>query len=470
MFPRRYILTLVVLASFVTFARAQDNNAPVSGTESTASDKSIPADDTEETTSDNATNSAQSQTDPSIDRRSFFTADLHASEDAESNIEGTPGNLAFSSVANALAGVHLLSLQHRSESAIDYLGGGQFYNSNSYAVQQLNAQQRFLWRRTVLTFADEFGQLPGGSFGAAWFGGVGLYNLGTEDNAIPPTSSISGFFGASDLTGITQNPRISNVSLVQLSQVVTPRSSFSITGGYGETNYSRSELTNLNLINNQELGGQLNYSYALTRRDQVGFLCSFRRYQFPGPLGGNVSTSLGQIIFAHQLSSRVKVDVAVGPEFTRLSSVQGGLVNQLGASGHASLSYLFRKSSLSLSYDRGVTSGSGLFVGANSDTAQFSVVRRYREFGLSVAAGYSRLSQLGQPSLGTVSQSYQYGFAGAGVYRQLGRYVSASAGYQFSDQSFSKSFCVVTTPCSLIGQGHTFSVGIDVAARPRRLE
>jgi len=469
MFSRRYIWMLAVLASLPTFTRAQDNTAQASASESITSDKSASSDDGRLPSSDTSA-SGQSQTGHPPDRRSFFAADLHASGDAEGNVTEGTGDLSFSSVANALAGVHLLSLQHRSESAIDYLGGGQFYGSNGYAVQQLNAEQRFLWHRTALAFADEFGQLPGGSFGATWFGGASVYNLGTDSNAIPPQSSISSFFGASDITGLTQNPLLSNISLVQLSEVLTPRSSLALTAGYGETDYSRSELTELNLINNQELGGQLNYNYALSRRDQIGFLSSFRRYQFPGPLGGNVSTSLGQVVFGHPVSSRTKFNVAAGPEFTRLSGVTGGVVNQLNVSGHASLSYALRRSSLSLSYDRGVTSGSGLFVGANTDTVQFSMVRRYREFALSTAAGYSRLSQLARPSLGTVSQAYQYGFVGAGVQKQFGRYVYATAGYQFNDQSSNNSLCVVSGPCSSIGQGQTFSMGIDVSARPRRLE
>jgi hypothetical protein len=71
---------------------------------------------------------------------------------------------------------------------------------------------------------------------------------------------------------------------------------------------------------------------------------------------------------------------------------------------------------------------------------------------------------------GTIANTYDYGFAGAGMRRNLGRHFKVYASYQFNELSFDTSFCGSTGPCSRISQRHVGTVGLDWIPRPIRLD
>jgi len=466
MLPRMHICPLV-FATLATISWAQ-TSMPTGTAEVPTPTAIIQDNDGNAQTDDDVASDNQVGSQGPSKKHSFFLAGLHFSETAE----GSPGaDPQVSSFSDVLASAHMLSIHQRSETAVDYLAGGDFYSgSSNYAVQQLNVQQSFLWRRSQITFLDQFGDLPGGTFGAQWFGGSGAYNLAVAGvNAVlaAPTN-LSNFFSAGDFYGAGQLSRLTNVSLVQYSQSLTARSSVSVAGGYAFTSYSHNAAQPL--INNHESGAQVSYSYRLDPKDQIGVSYGFQSFQFPQLGEGKVQTNVVQLVFSRQVSSRTSISGGVGPEFANLSGTGNGSANQINLSAYASLSYRLRRSSLGFSYDRLVTAGSGLFAGANTNTAQLSLTRPTRQWSLSFGVGYVRLSQLGHVLETTLAQNYQYGFAGAAVERALRPNLNAFASYQFTDQTSSGALCVVSGSCNLVGQGHSLTVGISLLSRPRRLE
>jgi len=493
---RKSICTLVLLASAAAMSRAQANSGE---TPPAAPGAALPSseDEAAATSADNPSGPDRKQSQPS-ERHSFFLGGLHIDETAETNSGPSTGSSTqISSFTSALGSLHLLSLKRRSETAIDYVGGADIYGaSQNISIQQLNATQRILWRRGQLVFTDEFGDLPGGNFGSDWFGGAAAYNLGLAGmSANPPApADLSSFFGASNYTG----RGITNASTVGFAQTLTPRSSITATGGYGITDYSLYSANSQNLINNHGIGAQASYNYQLNRRNQIGFFYGYQDMQFALAGAGNLETNQVELIFSRQVSRRMDFELGAGPDFVKFSSQVNGPVdrtggsarawfeidpefarfkrrasesqNQIGFSGFASLNYHLRKDSFALSYERLVTNGSGLFAGANTDACQLSFTRPARQWSLGLDAGYVRLSEIGQLPGGIPGQSYQYGFAGVAIQRQLGRYLSSIVGYQFSDQSSGSSRCAVSAVCPWNGQTHALSAGIHWFSRPRRLE
>jgi hypothetical protein len=463
---RRHLWTLVLFVTAATMCWAQteggqtaDGHAPAPASANDAPLGTLP----------------EADQGPGLERRSFFLAGLHIAENAETVPGYGVGNPSqISSLTNAFGSLNWLSLRRRSQTAIDYLGGAEFYSDSTLygstvtQVQQLNIVQSFLWRRAELTFEDEFGTLPGADFGSSWFGGAGLYNLDTVGVSanLPTPSSLSNFFGSTVLGGFGGS-HVSNVSLAEYTDVLTRRSSMTVIGGYGITDYSGSP----GLINSQVTGAQASYDYQLNLRNHVGFSYGFRSLRFPQSGEGNIDTNSFELIYGRKASARITFALGIGPEFVRISIPLSASTNQINLSGNASVSYLLRKETFRLGCDKLVTSGSGLYAGANSDTCQLSVIHPVRRWSTSLYAGYAKLSPFGQILNGYQTQAYQYGFVGAGINRELGRHLSAFAGYQYQSQSFSSSLsiCTVSSDCNLIAR-HIFSVGIDLRTRPKRSE
>ena len=143
-----------------------------------------------------------------------------------------------------------------------------------------------------------------------------------------------------------------------------------------------------------------------------------------------------------------------------------------------------------MTYERFLTSGSGLFAGTQSDIATLSAERPLsRVWGAVADIGYAHNSRV-QPltaqqvqeclSLTTTSQaacpandarSYNYGFIGGALHRSLGRNFDFFVSYQFNELAFNSSFCLTgTNPCSRIGHRHIATFGLDWTPRPIRID
>jgi hypothetical protein len=411
--------------------------------------------------------------------RSFFVGSAYVNESAESN--ATPdqtGGAQFYSVTRATGSANLVKFWRRAMTAIDYTGGGIFYQSYAQPIQELSLAQRFLWRRGQLTLRDNLGDLPGGSFGAPAFGGAGLYNLiFANSGAIPVAAGTPTFFGSSGFGGTGIGSNLTNVALVEASQELTGRSTLTIGGAYGLTAYFGDTK---NLIDNREIAALADYSYQLSSRSQIGVFYGYRDFQFPhrGLGSGDVINNIAQLVFVHRLSGRMTFLAGAGPEFTTLRNrfeLLDGIIKltatskQINVSARGSLVYRLPRTTLALSYDRLVTSGSGFFAGANSDIVQFSMSRHiWRSWNTSLDAGYVQLSSIGSSALGAPGKSFAYGYIGANIDKKFGRHFGASASYQFNDQNFADPLCVAAKQCTT--QRNVFLIGVHWNTRPIPLE
>jgi hypothetical protein len=309
-------------------------------------------------------------------------------------------------------------------------------------------------------------------------------------------------------------PRIMNVSLVDVVQNLTPKSSITATGGYSFIHFlSNDPTTGTSFIGNSQITAQAGYNRVLGPHDQGAITYAYQDFSFSS--GVAFQSHVMQLMWGHRISGRMDFLIGAGPQFTvinRLPTVVTKATSadtippcfftssfqlvcprndlRISAAGRASLRYRFEKSNLSLSYDHYISGGSGFFAGAKSDVARVQFDRPLnRIWTLYTDIGYSRNSREQPPTAsettactptlqnpnpppcpGVIANTYSFDYAGAGVRRKFGRAFQLYASYQFNYLTFDRSFCGSTGACTRISQRHVGTIGLDWTPRPMRLD
>jgi len=446
---------------------------------------------------------------------SYLQPGAHISETADSNVANSLGSgSGVHSVTRALGSLELQRLWSRYDLALDYLGGVGYYNLRGVGIKQLHqlsVDQRINWKRGQLTVRDSFSYLPEGNFA----GGYG--SLSATGRALGGFGGI-GFFGNGMFGGLGQVPRIMNITLVDVIENLTPKSSVTASGGYSFVHYTGSNpgVDNIPFLGSTQVSAQAGYDRIVGPHDQVALTYGYQGFTFSTSAVTLFDTSFHthviQAMWGHRISGRMDFKVGVGPQITQISQtctfvdvfagnphcsigpggdIVGSIPNQrLTVAGRAALRYRFPKASLELAFERFTTAGSGLFPGANSNIARGSVSRPLTRIWTVIAdAGYAHNSRLQQltpqdlqtctptatnpnppPCPGTIASTYSSGFAGLIVHRQVGHDFRVYASYQFNYLTFDKSFCGASASCSRISNRQVGLIGLDWTPRPVRLD
>ncbi len=450
---------------------------------------------------------------------SFLLPGLHFSESADSNTGDTLGGSKVSSVTRGLGSLTLQKLWKNYAVAMDYIGGVIYYDQKGIGLQQLqqfDVDNRINWRRGQLAVRDSFSYLPEGNFVFQAYGGSGAYNSGLA-------SLGSGMLGAAAFGGQTssfnggggisvgQVPRLTNLGLADIVENLSPKSSVTLSAGYGIVHFygGLTSLTgapaNVAFIGSSEETVQVGYDRTLNPKDQIALSYGYQGFNF-STVGTAMHSHVLQAMYGHRISGRMDLTIGAGPQFTHTSdvaylctylgipvqiatnnctSIGGKLVgvpqaaDHIGVAGRVSLRYRFPRTSVSLSYDRYNTSGSGLFAGSRSDMvvlgAQRPLSRIWDVFG---DVGYSRNSRLQLGGSTVNANSFSYLYAGAGLHRQFGRNLRGFVSYQYNHMSFDTSCPVAPTlltsggavGCSNASRRQVGSIGLDWTPRPIRLD
>jgi len=420
----------------------------------------------------------QPSLEPPFQTRSFLVLGAHVSEAVDSNVGETTGSSSLSEDTRALGSVMLQRLSTHTVTALDYVGGIIYYSDfspNTNQIHQADAEQRFLWRTGQLTARDQFSYLPQGSFGYGVYGESGAYDLGLGGIGYMggvAGQGLGGIFTLGEFGALGQAPRYSNVSIVDLDQGLSKRSSITLAGGYGLIRFTGNSPS---FIDSNQITGQVGYDYQVSRRSQIALVYGFQQFQYPNIPGSSFHTHIGQFMYGYRISGRMDLVLGAGPQVTVInnSMLFGGSSQRITASARGILRYRFPKTSLGLYYDRYDTSGSGYFLGAVSDIVRFSVSRPLgRHWTISSDIGYARNQRIEPGFLGllpSTTTSFWYLYAGAALQRQLTRSLSMFVSYQFNDLTFGDTFC--TTPgCNTIAQRHVGAIGLDWRPHPFRLD
>ncbi len=496
-------LTLILIVCSAAWAQDQQQPAPAPVPAAAHDENAVP------TVSENPPISAIDQPglEPHAAPESFLVPGLHFSESVDSNVGDTTAGSSLTSVTRALGSLTLQKLWKNYDVAMDYIGGVAYYDQTGLGLQQLqqfDIDNRINWKRGQLAIRDSFSYLPEGTFGFGAFGGGGAYNSGVGSLGSGllgggafggQSSAFNGGNGLNIALGVV--PRITNFALADVVEELTPKSSVTFAAGYGLLHFygnltDQNSLVgplqeNVSFIGSSEYTGQVAYNRILTPRDQVAVSYGYQAFDFSA-VGTAFHSNVVQAMYGHRISGRMDFTISAGPQFTRINqqecSISGipvsctghGLTvstvgeSRVGAAGRVILRYRFPRTSVSLSYQRYDTNGSGIFAGALSDIVMADARRPLsRVWDAFANAGYSRNSQLQLPRAVVSASVFSSVFAGAGLHHQFGRSLRGFVSYQFNYLSFNNG-CPLGTACSGASQNHVGSIGLDWTPRPIRLD
>ncbi len=285
----------------------------------------------------------------------------------------------------------------RSELMLDYLGGGTLSNSQTQGnsvIQGLTMSDTIRSGRWSLLFGDDFSYLSESSFGFGGLGGLGFLGIGSG-------SGVGGDLGFNpsfrpDLlpnqTILTNRaPRISNTAVIQTDYALNRGSSVTFLGSYEILKF-----IDAGFFNSGDAIFQAGYNHTLSRKDSVSIFYRFSAFTF-----SNISQGIDdhnvQLTYARQIAGRVSFQIGGGPEISTFQTPLPGLGTRLNWTIASALNYQFRKTTVGFNFNRGLTGGSGILQGAETNQFQGLLSRSLtRNWDGALTSGFSRNQALRQ--------------------------------------------------------------------------
>jgi hypothetical protein len=395
---------------------------------------------------------------------SYWQPHLSVAATLDSNPSYSTGSSDWTTWTSLLGGVDIHHISGVSNMLVGYTGGGMFSNSGAAEngiIQQLGFQDKFTFRRSTFSVFEQLAYLPESSFGFAGAAGAGLPGSGSLGLGTGFTP------GQSILTPRGQN--LTSSTAIEYDNKLTPRASLTFVGGYSLLHYFENELANYGGVN-----FQAGYNYQLTRKDTIAVSYLFNGIRYNN-LNQSINANTIQGSYGRRVTGRLAFQIAAGPQFVSSTSPITGStsttvsgtnsVSALYWSLNSSLTYQLHRASLAASYNHGVTGGSGLLAGAETDIVSGSVTKQVtRTFNFSWNAGYSRNKGF---ALGTtaISQTYGYWFTGVNVTHPFGRSLDVFMNYQLQYQNTDDNTCV-GTGCTTSVIRNQIAFGVNLHKQP----
>ena len=312
--------------------------------------------------------------------------------------------------------------------------------ASSTTFQSLAFSQEFQTKRWVFLIADAVSYLPQSpTTGLSGIAGVGDLGIDPVQNGLEPDQSILTDYGS----------RVSNGLNGSASWQTTSRVSLEASGAWQTLRFLDGQG-----IDSNSYSGTFGPSYRYDERNTFAASGYYSRSTF---------SSYNQVIesdgvtfqYNHVWSRRFSTSVGAGPQFTHGSGTIP-FPNQTSVSAQVSANYTGERTTGNLSYSRGSNAGSGVLLGALSDTVSAGLSRPLsRNWIVAANLGYSRSSSLAAfPGFAADTQSIFGGIQGS---RRISRSLSGYLSYTAIDQSVSNSAATVN---AFSGLNHVISAGI----------
>jgi len=399
-----------------------------------------------------------------VSRHSYWVPGLQYS----STIQNQPssGGTSGSWYSNNYFGANLSLLQQwtRSQLTLNYSGGGivttQSGQNNGW-YQQLALGQNIMWERWQLQILDQFAYLPESQFG---FGvGTGLALPGIGGSLGPTVPGIGSAVTPGQSIYATIGPRYSNAFVGQLTYQISRRSSVTFGGSYGLLRFT--EAGNVDTTN---YIGNAGYNYQLTKNNSIGLAYRFTAYHYQGEPQA-IGDQLISFSFGRKITKRIGLQLYGGPDITSFRVPVNNQKQTIAGSGGASLNYAFQRGSLSLSYFHGLTGGSGVLIGSNTDQVTIGGSRQLnRLWSINGNFGFGANRPLANQT-GITGNDYNSIYVGGGVARPIGRNFNFSASYTAQIQKANATVCT-GTGCNASSTQNIITISLQWHTRPFVLE
>jgi len=391
-------------------------------------------------------------------RHSYWLPGFQYADTVRSSALNQATSSGWNTTSLVAGNLSVLEAWSRAQLAVNYSGGASFSSDSAQGnshFHQLGLVQTFDWGRWQLHFLDQFSYLPEAQFG---FGaGTALSIPGIGGPLAPPLPGLQGSYIPNQSIFTTFGPRYSNAFATQAAYTVSSRGSITAAGTYGILRFI--EAGNIE-SNNADFS--VGYNYVLTSADTLGVQYRFSAYRYIGNPQA-IDDQIVQFMYGRKITGRIALQLYGGPDVATLRVPVNNSTNRVSESGGASLTYALNRGSMALTYDRGISGGSGVFAGANTNQLQYSLGHQLsREWAASLNLGYSRNGSVVSTAS---SQAYNSWYVGGGLSRPFGRNANFTIGYNAQIQTSNQAVCAAGA-CSTNFTLQQITLGFQWHTRP----
>jgi hypothetical protein len=210
------------------------------------------------------------------------------------------------------------------------------------------------------------------------------------------------------------------------------------------------------------------YNYQVTRKDTLAAIYTFGDYRYANS-GQTFTDHTMQVSYGRVITGKLAFQIAAGPQIVFSQGVVTGTgtssMTQVLWTLNSSLQYQQRRYGLGLSYNRGVSGGSGVLVGSRTDNVTGTVTRQMsRTFSSGFSGGFSRNQGLSNAGA-AAGQLYDYWYGAITLTKPIGPSLGLNLSYQVQYQTSNSALCVGPT-CGANVLRHMISVGLGWHERP----
>lgn len=354
---------------------------------------------------------------------------------------------------------------------LGYASAATFFGVTSphYQFHNLSVAQEATWARWHLLLRDDFTASPGAAFTSQGLGGPGLTSafssmLGTSLN------SIGQQFEPTETVNTGQVMRYRNSILGQADYSFTRRTSITFSGSYGVLDFA-----DTGYFNSTMMDAQAGVDHALDPFNSIAIMGSYGKIDFNGTgistagtitsaTGNSVEDYGGALAYGRRITGRLAFQAAAGPEEIETFSPGGtGNFHTLFVSVNSGLTYERRRGGIALTYARGLTGGSGVTLGATSNTISASTHYQFTRFWSGAVDGGYALNDSLAPA-GVSATQFDNWFFGANIGRRLGLHATFNFSYGATRQN-NATICLVAS-CGGVGLEQTVGLSINWHLRP----
>jgi hypothetical protein len=397
---------------------------------------------------------------PRFAARNFLLPSVTVMSQMATNFSGagSGGPTAFNYVLGTL---DLNHVSDRSELLLRYAGGAMLSSYLNSAIQDVEFSYTYRWQRWSLLVGDQASYLSESSFGFGGVGGLAFLNGVSQFNP-------GGAFGSFLNAYLTPNqtiptimvPRLSNTAVSQIEYTLSPRSSWTASGSYGMLNF-----LGVGFINSADALFQTGYNYAISPLSSVAVIYRYHDFRFTH-LPQAIEDHLVQLGYARNITGRMNFQLVAGPSMELLRGAVTGSANRLSWAVNSSLSYRLEHTTLVIGYDRFVTGGSGVLVGAQTGQVEAAVERKLSpRWQGSASLGYATNKSVFPSSINLGEQQYNSWYAALRFNHQLRPGMGLFMSYGARRQANNTPACA-TSSCETSSISHELSVGFSFDLRP----
>mgnify|MGYP005813899583 CR=1 FL=1 len=363
---------------------------------------------------------------------------------------GPSGQTVWGSTTNLGGSLKLMKGSAAKLFSMSYMGSGQLnsYNSDlNTQVHSLDLTQSITTGRWTYLLGDTLSYQPNayGAYAPLLFPGI---STGGPGGGFQPGVT------PNDTVLTSQNTQLNNTAVGQVTYGLSRASTITGSVSYGVLHYLDGDF-----LDNRQLNATGGFDHRFGR-STMGIAYTHSRFMYDN-IDENFNTNTIHLTYGRRVIGRVSITLEGGPtlQTTNAGSISDTTVDFTGG---ATLQYAGARTNYALSYNRAVTGGSGVMVGALSDSVSLSATRQLtRVLTGNISGGYSQNSAINS-DIAVAGLNYKTFFVAAGISQQIGRYLTLGLGYRGQRQTADSAAGNFTS--------HAAVVSVQWKFRPIRLE